>query len=156
MDIRTPTQNKQLSLSTSPLTRFGQMLGSIKHAARAREREIELMPFWKTFASPFGVVTAIATSTIIFFVSLLNFSSLPEKIPFQYNAAAQTWEQTDRSILLFSPILLLVIEAVTLRLVYEIFGYDPRLSKMLGWIIAVVNLLLLITFGQIFSLARPL
>lgn len=132
------------------------MLGSLRHAARVREREIELMPFWKTFATPLVLVTSAAVFLLTFLVVLFKFNELPAKIPFQYNAINGTWVQADKSVLLFLPILVVAVEAIIIRVVYETFQYDPRLSKMISWILAVVNLLLLITYGQILSLVQPI
>lgn len=146
------TDKTQLQLPTPEQPKVAEFLGNLKHQLKRREVEIELMPFWRGLGMPFALVTSIATFVIIFGAGLLKFNSFGPQIPFYYNAIDGKWEDASKSIILFVPILYIIIMSVALRLVYDIFRYDHRLSNIMSWVITVVNILILVAVGQIYSL----
>lgn len=144
----------QLELPTLKQSRWLEMYLSFKYQLKRREVEIELMPFWRGLGMPFALVSTIAVFVIIFVFGLLKFNSFGTNIPFYYNAIDGKWEDATKSIILFIPIVYIIVMSVSLRLVYDIFRYDHRLSNILSWVITVVNLLILVAVGQIFSIIK--
>lgn len=145
----------QLRLPETKSQSWQQLLGSVLHQLRRRELEIELMPFWRFISAPLALVTTVTTALITFGIALFNFGSLPPKIPFYYNAIDSKWEQADKAVLLFSPIAIFIVDLILLRLIYEIFPRDHRLSNMLCWVLSVLNILILTSNAQIYTLIKP-
>jgi hypothetical protein len=143
----------QLSFNLQPQhVGLGGWLSSLKHRATRREAELELIPFWRNFASAAAVVSTICVAIFLLVSGLVLFGRLPPRIPFYYNSAEARWEQADKVVILFVPVVLGVISALALRFIYDIFAYDKRLALMLSWVMSLVNLLLVIASVQIYSL----
>jgi len=127
-------------------------LVSLRSKATRREAELELIPFWRNFASAAAVISSICVAIFLFVSGLVLFGRLPPRIPFYYNSAEARWEQADKVALLFVPVVLGMVSALALRFIYDVFAYDKRLALMLSWIMTLVNLLIVIASIQIYSL----
>lgn len=147
---------EQLSLVPGEEKSLLNRWNNFKYRLKKREEEIELTPFWRGMSTPLAVVTSALFSFGVFIFGLLQFGSLPSKIPLYYSAADNKFQQADKSIILFFPVVYGILMTVCLRMVYEVFRYDPRLSNILSWVVTIVNLLGLIAVGQIYNLIRPL
>lgn len=142
----------QLELPTPEQPKIQEFFSGLKYQLKRREAEIELMPFWRGLGMPFALVTTVACFVIVFIFGLIKFNTFGPEIPFYYNAIDAKWEHATKSIILFIPIVYIIIMTIALRLVYDIFRYDHRLSNILSWVITVVNILILVAVGQIYSL----
>ncbi len=153
-DIQLPAADPdQLSLDLqAPQLGLWQWVGGLRNKANRRELELELIPFWRNFSSSFAVITSIGVVIFLVAAGFLLFSRLPPRIPFYYNSVEARWEQADKIIVLFLPIGLGILDALCLRFIYDIFSYDRRLGVILSWILTMVNLLLIVASGQIYSL----
>lgn len=142
----------QLGLPTPEQPRVEEFFSNLKYQLKRREAEIELMPFWRGLGMPFALVTTVATFILMFGLGLLKFNSFGPQIPFYYNAIDGKWEDANKSLLLFIPIVYVIVMSVALRLVYDIFRYDHRLSNIMSWVITAMNILIIVAVGQIYSL----
>jgi hypothetical protein len=150
---KTQVTKEQLPLSVGGQTqRWTLLLGSVKDFVEKREAELELIPFWRHIAAPFAVVSSLAAILLTTFLGIIKFHQLPPTVPFYYDHATSSWTSIDKSLVIFVPVVLAVVEFILLKAIYEIFRFDERLSVILSWLLTVVNLLVITALGQIYSL----
>ncbi len=148
-----PDNIKQLELEI-PIQegRVGNLLDRMRYKISRREAELELMPFWRNLASPFAIVTSIATILIHLSVGIAFFERIPPKIPFYYNSIDGRWEQADKILVILLPVILGMVQIILLRIIYSIFSFDKRSSVTLSWVLSIFNILFLVAMGQIYIL----
>lgn len=127
-------------------------MNNVRTQANRREAELELMPFWKSLAAPFAMVSSVILVLAIFIAGITQFERIPPKIPFYFNSVDSRWEQADKIIVLFFPLALGVVDAILLRIIYAIFHFDKRLSIILSWMLTLLNLLIIVAIGQLYIL----
>ncbi len=147
----TPAPN-QVALALPHTNRIGDWLQWLKVYFQKRETEMEAMPFWRDLAAPLAVVSSALLVAVLFIYGLFQFNNISPRIQFYYDAIQGLWEQADKIVILFLPVVLLVIDTLILRFIYDIFRYDRRLSRVLSWVLSILNLLAIIAIGQIYSL----
>ncbi len=145
---------RQLQIPTSRKRRLFLFLSNLGQFIKRRELELELMPFWKGLSSPMAIISSLFVTLLALATITTRFNSLPPEIPVHYSPAIGTWQQVERSVGLIFPIVLGMSQLVALRLIYEIFKYDPRLSNTLGWVLVLVNSLALTGGSQLLSLVQ--
>lgn len=151
----TNAEKKQLSLISEERFSWKKLLDRFKYEVKRREQEIELMPFWRGLGTPFAIVTSIAVFIMAFISQLLNFSNLGPTIPFFYNSSEGRWATgVEKSVILFLAIGYAIVIAIVMRLVFEIYKSDHRLSQTLSWVTAIINVLILFALGQLILLAK--
>jgi hypothetical protein len=152
LPVRSSTVPSQMSLNLPRVDRLSRLQQQIKVFLRQRETEMEIMPFWRDLAAPLAFVSSTLLILILFVYGLIHFNDIPPRIQFYYDAIQSRWEQADKVIVLFLPVILLVLDALVLRFIYDIFRYDRRLSRVLSWVLSIFNLLTIVAIGQIYSL----
>lgn len=126
-----------------------------KAAISRRETEIELTPYWQELAPAIAIITTVFVVAGPAIAGLMFFSKIQPRIPFYYNAFTGYWEQVDKSVLVLLPVLFFVLLTIILRFNYDVYRFDPRLSRVLNYILGMVNLLFLLALTQIYSLVLP-
>jgi hypothetical protein len=120
---------------------------------KQRLEYIDVEQIWKSPAIPLMIVTSIFNFLIWFVGGIFAFNQLPQEIQFTYDVVQQTWIREDKFIVIvIAPILYLIAFLIQLKLIDSVFKKDRRLALAISWIITLLNLLLLIAIGQIYSL----
>lgn len=117
------------------------------------ERRLEVMPFWKNFAFVFAGVTSIIFPAGVISLMLYKFDQIPSNMQLFFNTQKQSWELLDKGIVIFIPIIFAIVNLILLNISYSVFQFDRRLAQIIGIVVCVNNLLFLIAFTEILSLA---
>lgn len=134
-------------------TKFQAFVANLKYRFRKRMEYIEVEQVWRSPAIPFMIVSTIFNFAIWFFGGLFLFNQLPQEIQFTFDSVVQTWVREDKFIVaILSPIIYFAVFLIQFRFVNTIFKRDRRLALSIAWISTVLNFLLLIALGQIYSL----
>ena len=149
--LRPDPDQLSLDLSTRNLG-LQEWISGMRNKASRREIELELIPFWRNFSSVLALVSSICLVAMLAILGLVMFNRLPPRIPFYYNSVEARWEQGDKAMVLIIPIVLAVIDLILLKFIFDVFSYDKRLGLMLSWSMTIVNMLIIIASGQIYSL----
>jgi len=128
---------------------FGRIEGRLANL----ERRLEVMPFWKNSAFVFASITSIIFPAAIIAIMLYKFDQIPSKMQLFFDTQKQSWTLTDKGIIIFVPIVYAIINLILINIIYSVFQYDRRLAQIIGVVICVNNLLFLIAFTEILSLA---
>jgi|GEM_PF-393666 len=140
----------QFDISTSQVNIFNKIKYKLKHF----ELIIEIMPYWKNGLTVFSTVFAIFTTASLLMIVLYDFNSLQKNIPLFYNHSENTWNFSDKSILLFLPIIVGALNFIIHRLSLMIFKFDKNLVYIISLAMVLVNGILIIALLQILSLIR--
>lgn len=148
----------QLKLDTNetPMEQLQTRVGDWHQRLIQREREIEATPFWRDLSPVLAIVSGIFFVGVSGLLAATKFASLQRLIPFYYLAAEQRWTQADKTILLIVPISAAIANFVLINLIYQIFIFDRRLSRVLSWLLAVVNVMSMLAITQMYSLFSSL
>ena len=149
-NTRDSTVPEQASLDIPPS--LEQIISDTKNRLVRQQERIELIPSWKYLSSVMSIVTSIVVFLLILGVLLLNANVLPPEIPLYYNSAIGTWNLVDKSLLLLIPVFYLAVVLIILRLSQLVFGFDSRLSRVAGWVLVVINFVILFSISQILAL----
>lgn len=125
---------------------------NLKQKVSRRSAVIEALPYWRNVNTVLALLCSIAFIVIIIYVEGRNYQQLPDRIPFFYQQASNSWALTDKEVILPVPIFLAVNLGVLIRLSSVIYKFDRRLALMLNTGIIIFNLLGLVAFIQMMSL----
>lgn len=117
------------------------------------ERRLEVMPFWKNFSFVFAAVTSILFPAGVIATMVYKFNYIPTKMQLFFNPDKQSWELVDKSIVIFVPIIFAIVNLILLNITYTVFQFDRRLAQVIGIILCINNILFVIAFAEILSLA---
>ena len=128
------------------------LIGATKMKLKRRAVIMEFSTLWRNPSVPFALTSLILTPLILLVGGIIEFDRIPPRIPFYYNALNNHWEQFDKSLVFFFPIVLIIMQGIIMNLAIKIFPYDKKLTISISWILVFVNILLLIAVGQIYTL----
>lgn len=157
MEVRPLESNSapQLPLIPDKKLTWQERLNLLLKKIQRQETEIELMPFWKGIGTPLAIVSGVVCFLLTFVYPILQLRNIAPTVPFYFNSAQGNWEQgVDSSVVIFLGLGYGILLAIILRLVFEIYKYDHRLSNMISWCLFVINVLIIFTVGQLLLLAR--
>jgi hypothetical protein len=145
---------EQLGLKIdSPMRQARQRVGGARYKVRRRLELIETSAIWKTPAFPFAIVSSAFSLILMLSIIIFSYDDLPKKLPLIYNTTAETWNQIDKTAVVFFAIFLFTIQFLVINMGFKIFRSDKRLSITVAWMLSFVNFLLLIAVIQVYSLS---
>lgn len=130
-----------------------QWFNSTKMRIKKQNELYEMSFLWKNPALSLALTTLILDMIIMIGGGIIKFNSIPPKIPFFYNSIDKHWDSIDKSVVFVFPLFVFITEAMVLNFNSQIFRHDKRLSLTIYWILTLLNILLLIIVGQIYTLA---
>lgn len=129
-----------------------RLISDTKYKLLSHQMEIELLPFWKSFSCILAMTTSAVFVIILVIGGIIKFNSLPPEVPLYYDQSINTWHVTEKSSIFFFALLYAVANIAIVRLVFEVYKFDRRLSNVCNWIIVFINLISYFAIGQIISL----
>lgn len=151
--VHRPSREQMQLPIESKETKFQAFVADLKYKFRKRMEYIEVEQIWRSPAIPFMIVSTVFNFLIWFLGGLFIFNQLPQEMQFTFDSVLQTWVREDRFIVVtLSPIIYLAVFLIQFRFVNSIFKRDRRLALSIAWVSTILNLLLLIALGQIYSL----
>jgi hypothetical protein len=139
-----------------PASRFANYLSQWLMSLRRRSETVQFNPAWTSEGFAFATGTTAVINIFIFMACISFFGSLPPYVRFFYNSATDQGILVEKTLVLISPILLLVLQTIALRLTWEIYKLDDRLANVISWIITLINFVNAIAAVQLFSIALGL
>ncbi len=145
----------QLNLNVdTPRDKIQQWFNTSKMKIKKQNELYEISFLWKNPALSLALSTLIINIVIFIGGGIIKFSTIPPKIPFFYNSIDKHWDQIDKSIIFIFPLFVFLTEITILNFNNQIFKYDRRLSLTIYWIMTLLNVLLLVIAGQIYTLVK--
>jgi hypothetical protein len=149
---KTPKQQLHFEISTNPPQKARQVIANVKMNLQKNSEILEISMLWKTPALPFALTSLGFIIMILILGGITQFEKIPPKVPFFYNSVEKNWEQVDKSFVFILPVIIVIIEVLIIQFAVKIFRQDRRLSMILWWLLALLNVLLFIIITQIYSL----
>src|SRR5690606_27163499 len=134
------------------IQRVQQYVSSTKMLIKRRAELIEFSNLWRDPALPFAVTTMVLTLAVFLVGGALEYNKIPPRVPIFYNSLSNHWEQFDKIVIFLFPIIVFLIELAIVKISINIFKFDRRLSISIAWIVTFLNILFLISIGQIYTL----
>lgn len=140
----------QLSFSIENETEV--LIGSIRNQLLQRENVIKHIPLLKSFSASLAITTSIIFSGTFLLLTLRYFSVLPKNVLAFFNPTIGSWNASDRSVLLFLPVLFGIIQAVVIVVNSENYNHNRRLADLIYLLMSFINAVGIITVFQMLSL----
>jgi hypothetical protein len=150
-DIK-PSSDQLFFTIDSPSAKLQQVISSVKMDIKKKNEILEISMIWKNPALSFAICTMLIDVLILLVGGILKFNDIRPKIPLFYNAIDQRWDQIDKTIIFIIPLVLVPIELLIIHFTMSIFKQDRRLSITISWVLALLNLLILLIIGQFYTL----
>jgi hypothetical protein len=128
------------------------IIGSIRNQLLQRENVIKHMPLLKSFSASLAITTSFVFSTTFLIMTLRYYSVLPKNVLAFFNPVIGSWNASDRSVLLFLPVLFGIIQAVVIVVNSENYNHNRRLAELIYLVMSFINVIGLITVFQMLSL----
>lgn len=146
-----PQSQLEMQIDTNQV-KAKQFWHSWRDRIRRRNDFFELNQVWKSPAVPFVLTTFLVNMLIFIIVAATKFSDIGPEIPFFYDSVNSEWVRIDKIALILLPIIYAMIFMILINFTLTIIKSDRKLALAISWIVTSVNILLLITYSQIYFL----
>lgn len=129
-----------------------KIVGVTKMKMRKRAAIMEFSSMWRNPSLPFSISAIVTTALIILVGAIIEYDRIPPRIPLFFNPSTNRWDQFDKSFVFIFPVIFFLVQLFVVHLTIKIFNYDKKLSISISWILVFLNILLLVSVGQIYTL----
>jgi len=146
-------QPRQDQIDFGLKTKRFQPFALINRKLQDLEMKLEVMPFWKNLSFVFAAFSSVVIPAGLVSIMIYKFNQIPMQIPLFYDPVKESWQLVDKSIAIVIPISYGILNLILLNINNSVFQFDRRLSQVLIFTMNIANILFLIAFSQILSIA---
>ncbi len=110
-------------------------------------------PYWRTQAFAYTVVSSLVINLGLLMYSVLNYDDLSPKLRFFYDAPTETTIQLDKSIAIYTPLVVFGVQLLVMFILNTVHRYDRRLAAVINVVLILQNVIVILAGIQILSLS---
>jgi CRISPR/Cas system CSM-associated protein Csm2 small subunit len=125
---------------------------SAKRKIRRFEKIVEIIPYWKNLLTVFTTVLGIGAPVFMWTMVYFNYDLIQDKMPVIFNHTNEIWNESDKSIFLAVPGIILLFNILLIRLMLIIYNFDKKLVIAMSFALLLINILATINYVQLIFL----